>query len=202
MDAFRAHGSNMIAFIRRLAHALLGDYALYRIWQFDTRSSETPSGPLQVRALQASELTAPAVAPELKAAGWYFGEDSLAFGCFDGPQLVGLTFYWHGQRYQTRRSWPIDAQAAKLVHIVTASAHRGRGVASALIAQSSQAVLGRGFKKLYARIWHSNTPSLAAFARAGWRPCGWLVQINPLRLSQPWSLRASSRQRPSNQTRT
>lgn len=192
----------MIAFIRRFAHALLGDYALYRIWQFDARSVQAPSGPLQVRALQASDLAAPAVAPELQEAGWYFGEDSLGFGCFDGPQLVGLTFYWHGQRYKARRSWPIEPQAAKLVHIVTAPAHRGRGVASALIGQSSQEVLGQGFKRLYARIWHSNTPSLAAFARAGWRPCGWLVQINPLRLSRPWTLRAGSRQRSSHRTRT
>jgi GNAT superfamily N-acetyltransferase len=100
-----------------------------------------------------------------------------------------LACYWHGQRYRSRNSWPIEHGAAKLVHIVTAPFERGKGVAGLLIAESTSIMLQEGFCALYARIWHSNRPSLSAFTRAGWRPCGWLLQINPLRRELPWTFR-------------
>jgi RimJ/RimL family protein N-acetyltransferase len=46
-----------------------------------------------------------------------------------------------------------------------------------------------GRTPLYARIWHNNTPSLRAFEHAGWEPIGTLIEMNPLRLSQPWRFR-------------
>jgi GNAT superfamily N-acetyltransferase len=98
-----------------------------------------------------------------------------------------VAYYWHGQRYRSRNSSHIEDGAAKLVHIVTVPSERGKGVASLLIAESTSIMLQQGFCPLYARIWHSNRPSLSAFARAGWRPCGWLLQANPFRRQLPWT---------------
>ena len=173
-----------------LARALLGDYALYRIWTLGTLA-EPPSEAhrdalLTVRPISRADIDG-AADPSLRESAWYLGDESHGFGCFQGTELVGLAFYWHGRRYRERHSLVIGTGAAKLVHIVTAPSMRGRGVAALLIARSAAAMQALGFHPLFARIWHSNEPSRRAFLRAGWRAVGWLLQINPLRRTQPWT---------------
>lgn len=177
--------------LKRLARLLLGEYAVYQVWRTAGPRVAAASSAMVVRALATADLAAPGVDPALAEAAWYLGDDAFGYGCYLDGQLAGVAFYWHGKRYARRHSWPIEADAAKLVHIETAPALRGQGVAPMLISASAQQMQTRGFNTLYARIWHSNTPSRSAFARAGWDSIGWLLQVNPLRLRQPWNLRAT-----------
>jgi GNAT superfamily N-acetyltransferase len=186
----RAHRNSMRAAIAKAARLVLGDYAVYRLWVTDRPSKQTTDSSLNVRRVVHADLDATDTDQVLREAAWYFGNECDAFGCFDKNRLVGLACYWHGQRYRSRNSWPIEHRAAKLVHIVTVPSERGKGVATLLIAESTSRMLQKGFCTLYARIWHSNRPSLSAFARAGWRPYGWLLQANPLRRQLPWTFRA------------
>lgn len=184
----------MRSVLQRVARRLLGEYGLYRVWhQAAVHSCNAAVTPFDVRPLQPADLKQPGVAPELAEAAWYFGDQAQGFGCYRGESLLGVTFYWHGARYANRHSWPIPSDAAKLVHIVTAQTTRGQGVATVLYRESAAQMHAQGWRSLYARIWHSNTPSMIAIRRAGWQPCGWLLQINPLRRNRPWNLTLRSR---------
>ena len=177
----------MRATLKKAARLILGEYGFYQVWVTNRPSNQTTDSILTVRRAVSADLDAPDTDQVLREAAWYFGDECDAFGCFDKNRLVGLACYWHIQRYRSRNSWPIEHGAAKLVHIVTSPSERGKGVATLLIAESTSIMLREGFGALYARIWHSNKPSLSAFARAGWRPCGWLLQANPLRRQLPWT---------------
>lgn len=179
--------------LARLARWLLGDYGLYKIWRLDASDATSSPAPFHVRPLQPADLHQSGVAPELAESAWYFGEQAQGFGCYRDESLLGIAFYWHGARYASRHSWPIPDNAAKLVHIVTSIAARGQGVATILYRESALMMHAQGWHTVYARIWHSNVPSMTAVQRAGWQPCGWLVQINPMRRGQAWSLKFRSR---------
>lgn len=177
----------MKTLLKRLGHALLGEYGIYQVWA----SASPPAlaappgvrlGPVDAALLQA------APEPEFRNCTWYQGEEARAFGVFEGGRLLAVAWLWWGQRYAARHSWPLPAGTAKLVHIVAAPAARGRGLAPLLIAHAEQRMREDGFTRLFARIWHSNEPSRRAFRRAGWQPVGWYLEANPLRRAQPWRL--------------
>jgi GNAT superfamily N-acetyltransferase len=171
--------------LRQVARALLGDYALYQVWR--SQDAPPPAQPPGVQFDRVDKRTLE-VAPEteFRSCAWYAGDEATAFGAFEGNRLLAVAWVWWGERYASRYSWPLPDRAAKLVHIVTVPAARGRGVATALIAHVEGRMRAAGFASLYARIWHSNEPSQRAFARAGWRRVGWYVEANPLRRPQPW----------------
>lgn len=175
--------------LKRLARGLLGEYAIYQIWRIDRPSTMQAASGLLLRPLQSSDLAQAGLDAELAHLDWYFGEQAFGMGCFENGQLLSVCFFWWGTRYAQRNSWAIKPPAAKLVHIVTLAAARGRGIAPLLIQAGAAQMHARGHAPLYARIWYSHTASQRAFSRAGWRRCGWLLQINPLRRAQPWSLR-------------
>jgi len=176
--------------LKRIARRLLGDYSLYEVWKLrESVTAGTSTNEFTVREITRRELEDPRNEQGLRESAWYFGDQSVGFGCFEGDRLLAIAFFWYGKRYAQRLSWPIEPSSAKLVHIETADGQRGRGVATMLIRAASAAMLARGHEALYARIWHSNVPSRAAFSRAGWQRAGWLLQVNPLRRAHPWSLR-------------
>jgi RimJ/RimL family protein N-acetyltransferase len=62
-------------------------------------------------------------------------------------------------------------------------------VATTLVSLSAHAMRDKGFDRAFARIWHSNTPSLRAFAKAGWTYVTTVVEVNPLRSRRPLRLK-------------
>jgi RimJ/RimL family protein N-acetyltransferase len=122
----------------------------------------------------------------------YAGEEALAYACMHEGQIVGLCFYWYGARYLQRNFWPLQSAEAKLVQIITSPRMRGKRVAGTLIASSCDDVMKRGFERVFARVWHSNEPSLRAFAGAGWWRCAKVFDVNPFRRPQPMRFRLRS----------
>lgn len=172
---------------KKLARLLFGDYSAYLIY---TRSAGDASptrpgsvtftiGPVDESAINASPD------PLIREQAGYAGPGSYAYACFDDDRIVGVCFYWFGERYLKRNFWPLGDKEAKLVQIISLPQARGRGVATALITASCQDMMQKGFSRVYARIWHSNTPSLRAFERAGWRRVALVFEINPLRRNKP-----------------
>jgi hypothetical protein len=179
----------MKALLKRLAHAVLGEYSIYRVLQRSASTSLMPQPPqaasFNIGLVQRAEIEACAD-KVLREQAFYAGEGARAYACRDGERIVGLCFYWYGERYRPRGFWPLQAGQAKLVQIITAPDMRGRKVAQALIAASSADMATQGFDGLFARVWHNNYPSLRAFAAAGWKPCALVVEFNPMRRARPW----------------
>lgn len=174
----------MKTLVKKLAHMLLGEYSAYYIYTLSTRQTSFSSPPThtQYRVELVDESTVACNAdPLIREQSGYAGSGSHAYACFDNERIVGICFYWFGNRYLKRNFWPLAEWEAKLVQIIVHPEMRGRGVATLLIASSFQDMVHKGYNKVYARIWHSNTPSLRAFERAGWTRIALVVEINPLR---------------------
>ncbi len=116
---------------------------------------------------------------EIREMIWYGGDGTFCFGAWFAGDLVAACFYWNARRYQARNFWPLSPADAKLVQVTTAKRFRGRGVAASLIGAASASMMSQGFENLYARIWHSNRPSLRAFRTAGWRYIAFVAEFEP-----------------------
>ncbi len=182
----------MKAFAKKLAHALLGEYAAYYIYARaaggEVKTPATTTQPFRFAQVDASLLYASHDALIREQAD-YAGQEANAYACFADDRIVGVCFYWFGQRYLQRNFWPLANGEAKLVQIIALPDMRGRGVATQLIEWSWREMMQQGFQKTYARIWHSNTPSLRAFERAGWARVALVLEINPFKRSRPIRLR-------------
>lgn len=178
--------------VKKLIRLLLGDYSAYVIYtnvtgQAAHGQTETQAT-FKVLPVDSTDIDACAE-PLIREQVGYAGPGSYAYGCFDQGRLLGVCFYWFGARYLKRNFWPLQAGEAKLVQIITLPQMRGAGVATLLISQSCRDMAARGFTKAFARIWHSNTPSIKAFERAGWVRIALVLEINPFRRSQPHRIR-------------
>ena len=173
---------------KKLAQTLLGEYSAYYIYSWS--NGEASPGwlgmPAALRVATVDEMVIQSsVDPLIREQAGYAGPGSHAYACFIDDRIVGVCFYWFGERYRSRNFWPLADGEAKLVQIISLPEMRSRGIATRLIAASSQDIIQKGFSRSYARIWHSHTASLRAFERAGWKRVALVVEINPLRQSRP-----------------
>lgn len=181
--------------LRRLLSPLLGEIEIYQVLRRDRPGSRTADDePAAFKLLQAEDIEH-APSDTIRDRAWYAGPQAAGYGWYDGVELVAVCFFWWGERYEARNFWPLGPGQAKLVEIVTAESHRGRGIARELIAHASAAMFRQGFERLYARVWHSNHPSLTAFGAAGWQRAATVITCKP-----PWrrrrALRVTLGQRP------
>jgi len=167
---------------KSVARLILGEYGIYRVYQ----DVGVPSAVTQSVELASEHEVRSSEDAFIADQAWYAGDGCFAYVLRDESRVVGICFYWYGERYHSRRFWPLGPSEAKLVHIVTLPAFRGRGHASALIAGSAKSMRAQGWSALYARVWHTHESSWRAFERAGWRQVAIVVEVNPLRLSRPW----------------
>jgi GNAT superfamily N-acetyltransferase len=176
---------------KKVARILFGDYSPYYIYQLNCNEGSVPCSEIEsldVRLVDETTLKSVGDSRLIEQAG-YCGSESLCFGCFLNNQLVGVCFYWYGSRYKKRNFWPLKEREAKLVQIIVIPEMRGHGVATTLIRCSALEMAHLGFVSLYARIWHSNQPSLSAFGSAGWHRVAFVVEISPFRTSRPVRIR-------------
>lgn len=181
---------------KKLARACLGEYSIYYVYSRrldeDALSETNRSASFTLARVTMADISA-SPDPLIQDQSDYAGSGSKAYACIDGGRIVGVCFYWFGQRYLQRNFWPLKEHEAKLVQIISLPEARGRGVATALIAWSAQDMGRSGFRRAYARIWHSNTPSLSAFRKAGWTAVAVVVEINPFRQRRAIRVRLNPR---------
>jgi GNAT superfamily N-acetyltransferase len=168
-----------MALLSSIRDALLGEYALFRILTQPTEPfacaelSEDCEELTDVAELETSER------PEIAALAKYGAPNAYCFVARNGSAIIGACWYWYGETYRRRNFWPLNAGEAKLVQVTTARDHRGLGVAENLIRFSTMAMLRKGFRRLYARVWHSHAASLRAFEKAGWHEIAIVIEVRP-----------------------
>lgn len=185
--------------IRRLAKAairkVITDYDLYTILRAPDVIAE-PAGREDVRFDRVTDLQIVRDAPGaiIRDQAGLGGEEAAGFGAWIDGRLVSACWFWWGERYRVSRMlWPLADHEAKLVQIGTDDAFRGRHIAPDLIQYAGYHMRLQGAGRLYARVWHSNKPSIKAFRRAGWTPAAWVGRIA---LSPPRYYRLVLRWRP------
>lgn len=90
--------------------------------------------------------------------------DFAAFLAFDGPRPIGLVNCFEG--FSTFAARPL----LNVHDIVVHRAHRGRGIARALLKAAEDEARTRGCCKLTLEVLSNNTSALATYERAGFRP--------------------------------
>jgi GNAT superfamily N-acetyltransferase len=170
---------------KRISRIVLGEYSAYYIYARAAPAIEVESNrEFHVEAVSQIAISA-SDDPLIREQAFYAGPEAEAYACFLGSRIIGVCFYWYGKRYESRNFWPLRNCEAKLVQIVSLPDFRGRGVARTLIGASFRAMDQRGFRRAFARIWHSNVASLRAFERAGWVRIALVIEVNPLRRKRP-----------------
>jgi GNAT superfamily N-acetyltransferase len=162
-------------------------YEIYRVFKLATpaESPDFPESPVCVRLLEDHSILG-STTPEVRGLSEYAGPGAVGFVATVNEKVVGACWYWHGARYRSRGFIKLPPTAAKLVQITVDPEYRGRGIAPVLIGRSSRIMAERGFTELYARIWHSNRSSLAAFTKAGWQDLGLVTLLNTKLRSKPF----------------
>ncbi|MEO8992603.1 MAG: GNAT family N-acetyltransferase, partial [Nitrosospira sp.] len=153
----------IIKYLTSLARLLLRDYSFYHIYGCNCVEEK----PFLTEGLRFESIDK----KEIDNAGdrviadhaWYHGQNTHAYACIEGSRIVGLCFFWYGERYKKRNFWPLRDQEAKLVQLFVLPAMRGQGIGKNLIQFATRDMFLREFKYVYARIWISNTPSLRTF---------------------------------------
>jgi GNAT superfamily N-acetyltransferase len=180
-----AHASALLSPLRRAGF----DYACFKIFTVSLKTTEQdrtealPSG-YRFAELAPSDLKASTI-PELQDCLEYGGPGSHTFGIFRGDgTLACVQCVWFGERYRQRGFWPIEADAAVSMHLVTAAAEQGKGLATHLKRYSASRLKEKGFSRLYSRIWWTNRASLRVSEKAGWSRVGTILEV-----SLPWSQR-------------
>ncbi|WP_074859921.1 GNAT family N-acetyltransferase [Nitrosospira briensis] len=182
---------------KRLARLLFREYSIYSIYGYSGGNAAyaDEAGPLtaelRFQAVTKSEIDNSRNELIVQQA-WYHGEGAHAYACLKDSEIVGLCFFWHGERYRKRNFWPLAEAEAKLVQMIVLPEMRGRGIARSLIKFATREMSRQGFKHMYARIWWSNTPSLRAFKHAGWKRIATVIEISIFRWDKPLRLKLMS----------
>ena len=124
---------------------------------------------------------------ELRERFGYSGDDAYGYGLLLDGYLAAVCWFWRPRRFQDPVLWRLAKNEAILVDLVTASQHRGRGLAPLLIRHASADMRRTGWSSLYTWMWHTHHASYHAFEKAGWVQVAWVVEIHPFGV--PWTLR-------------
>jgi GNAT superfamily N-acetyltransferase len=164
-------------------HGLFGDYQYWKVYAIKLPYPYPNLPPeMSVRRLEAEDLAH--VADQVYA-DHYLGEEALGYGLFVHGELAAVQGAWWGSRYvreREGRSWKIPDDAVKTNSLHTFGPYRGRGYAS-LLKRYTLAELGSlGFRRVYARIWHSHRNSIRVSTRVGMKLIGVYIEISPFGL--------------------
>lgn len=182
----------MNTLFKKLMHLLFGNYELYRIFKNHHLDSTkiTVDLPVSVDLLTDKMLCLKSDFVEIRDMATFFNEDkSLIYGLWLNQTLVCVCVFYCGEFYNKKRGFIVlKNNEAKLVEIVCAKEARGQGLATYLINYASKQMISKGYKNVYARIWHNNYASVNAFKKAGWIQIAFIVIIYPFNYFGPFRL--------------
>ncbi len=164
--------------IRSLAHGLLGDYRLYRIYEYERPRERLPArGNETLRAISEQDMET-AEDEKIREHSWYGGDDSHGFGGFVDNRLVATCWFWGNQRFRDEELFVLKGNEAVLVDLITSERYRGMGIAPRLIEFAAVELANMGVTRLVTWIWHSNRSSIRAFEKAGWKYKRFFISLN------------------------
>jgi ribosomal protein S18 acetylase RimI-like enzyme len=173
----------MKAQLRRLAQALFKEYQLNRIYYLDM-SEQPPSAPMNpaegvtIRVIDSPEQIAAATDQRIREHAWYAGAQALGYGIWESGELVCMCWFWlAGHSAMPGRFPAVGEKEAVMVDLLTTPSCRGKGYAVAITRFAMHDLFSRGYLKLWTWIWHSNTPSIRVFTKAGWTYSHFLAEI-------------------------
>lgn len=114
--------------------------------------------------------------PKVRKALCYQQAGARGYALLHEKHLASVAHFADTACYDHSSTWPLARGQVALVDIVTTTAKRGQGLAAPLIRAATEAVTLEG-AITFAFIWWTHVSSRRAFAKAGWRPIGFSIEI-------------------------
>lgn len=166
--------------MRYILKWLLGDYKLFKIYNMKAIVSELPQQlPFRLRPILDRKEIERSNDINIKKWADVNLENSFAFGAWAVGGIVGICIISPRSCIGRDAVWPLDYYEAELTQISTAKDFRNKGIGSSLIFKASQEMQKKGVCRVFAKVWHSNTASIKAFAKAGWICVGFFIELHP-----------------------
>lgn len=169
--------------LKRLAHALFGDYQLNRIYCLDLTdrpplaSERLPDGAV-IQVIESPQQIAASPDKRIRDHAWYAGEHARGYGIWEDDQLICMCWFWMPARPgMPARFSRLSEKEAVMVDLLTTSLCRGKGYAVAITKFAERDLRDKGYSKLWTWVWHSNSPSIRVFSKAGWTYSHFLAEF-------------------------
>lgn len=185
----------MKAQLQRVANLLFKEYQLNRIYCLDL-AAHPPSTPealpdgAEIRVIDSPAQIAASPDQRIRDHAWYAGERAVGYGIWEDGRLICMCWFWLvGHASMPGRFAALGETEAVMVDLLTTPPCRGKGYALAIARFAAHDLHARGFSKLWTWVWHSNTPSIRVFTKAGWTYSHFLAEIQPHGRRAPLRLR-------------
>lgn len=164
----------MKEWVKRGLKILLKDYQFNRIYFVDLPISQPPIARKwatedTIKLLHSQEQFASAANQQIRDHAWYLDKYAHVYGIYQEQQLVCICAFWvAGHPRMPGRFMTLQKNEAVMVDLLTAPECRGKGYALAITNFAQNDLFVKGYRKLWTWVWHSNTPSIRVFHKAGW----------------------------------
>jgi len=167
-------------FLKAIALRVFERYELQRIYRLDLGGlgAAPPAEEYVLSRITQSDVEQCPV-PGMRDRAWYGGDNSYGFAAFDGGTIVCMCWFWDDKRFQLNHLCRPAEREAVMVDLVTLDSHRGRGLASLVTKFAATELKRDGFETLHTWVWHSNTPSIRSFEKAGWVCTAFVLYFKP-----------------------
>jgi len=174
----------MKAAVKRVLRLLFRDYQFNRIYYrtLGTAASATDDGNVRadLRVIESKAQFADASDPRIREHAWYVDDQARVYGLYEGGDLVCICAFWlAGHRGMPGRFATLASDEAVMVDLLTAPQSRGKGHALVLARHAERDLLRLGKRRLLTWVWHSNSPSIRVFEKAGWTYSHLLLEFQP-----------------------
>ena len=172
---------------RRVVYLPLRQYYWFEIYRLSTAEATEPTAPGEWVAGRLTHADLEASEAPIRDLANYLGAGTSAFGVEVNGQLVSALCILAGEMHDRTRGdiWPLNGGEAELGALNTVERFRGQGLAPFLIKYAACRMQECGFKTLFARIWHSNSASVAAIRKAGWEHYATVIKLDVRGFARP-----------------
>ena len=183
--------------LKAVVQRVLCDYSIYFIYECPMPPPVTPGvpGALRIAGIDDEVLKSLREHPYQKIAGAaaYSGVGATGWVALDGTEIAATCWAWNRERLGDSLFFTLTGLQYALVDVVTAPDYRGRGLAPAMISFSARTLVELGMTRYRAWIWWTNTASIRAFEKVGWRRSQLIVTFRPFGRRKRWVIKLNTR---------
>jgi ribosomal protein S18 acetylase RimI-like enzyme len=169
--------------LKKIAQTVFKDYQINRIYALN-EPDDGNHAPIQIESgAVIQSITSPAVIdtspdPRIRDHAWYAGEHAYGYGIWEENQLICMCWFWSPRHPgMPGRFSNLRDDELVLVDLITSPQCRGKGYALAITRFAVSDLRKKGYARFLTWVWHSNTPSIRVFTKAGWSYTYFLIEL-------------------------
>lgn len=164
--------------LKRLLHRATSEYRINWIYAADALpDSDDEAFSIEPETAVHRAILRASPTSKMRSSQSYADAGLIGLVLAETGRPLAVAHFAEVNQYGRFSTWPLKDGEVALMDIATEESERGRGLAPRLIRAATRHYLTQGRKRLIAFVWWSNSPSLRAFKKAGWRRIGCSVEL-------------------------